>query len=292
MSISRKQAGHIASVLSEGLPYIRKFHSKIIVIKYGGAAMSRSDLKLGFAKDVALMQLVGLRPIIIHGGGPQIGIELAKKNLKSKFIMGQRVTDKDTLSTVIKVLSKDINSEIVSLINSFGAKSKGLLGNKNNLIKASKFTPIENGETIDLGFVGKVTSFNKEKIKSLLLKNIIPVIAPLGSDKYKQTYNINADLVASKVASGLKAEKLILLTDVNGISDKNKQLIPKLNINEAKKILTKNFITGGMKPKLSSAIEALTSGIKTAHIIDGRVPHAVLLEVLTDDGVGTILEEK
>ena len=291
MSISRIKAKEIASVLSEGLPYIQKFQGKIVVIKYGGAVMSQEELKIGFSKDIALMKLVGMYPVIVHGGGPQIGQELDKKKLKSKFVEGQRVTDKKTLSVVIKTLGNDINKEIVSLIKKSGGKAQGLSGNKKRLIRADKLNESYKKNTVDLGFVGKVKSIDAKAIKNILFKNIIPVIAPLGIDKKNQTLNINADLVAAKVASSLKAEKLILLTDVNGISDKNNNLLSQLNTKSAKDILNKDFIKGGMRPKLMSAIEAIESGVKAVHIIDGRVPHAVLLEVLTIEGVGTLLEK-
>ena len=291
MSISRIKAKEIASVLSEGLPYIQKFQGKIVVIKYGGAVMSQEELKIGFAKDISLMKLVGMYPVIVHGGGPQIGQELDKKKLKSKFVEGQRVTDKKTLSVVIKTLGNDINKEIVSLIKKSGGKAQGLSGNKKRLIRADKLNKSYKKNTVDLGFVGKVKSIDAKAIKSILFKNIIPVIAPLGIDNKNQSLNINADLVAAKVASSLKAEKLILLTDVNGISDKNNKLLSQLNAKSAKDILNKDFIKGGMKPKLISAIEAIESGVKAVHIIDGRVPHAVLLEVLTIEGVGTLLEK-
>lgn len=291
MSISRIKAKEIASVLSEGLPYIQRFQGKIVVIKYGGAVMSQEELKIGFAKDISLMKLVGMYPVIVHGGGPQIGQELDKKKLKSKFVEGQRVTDKKTLSVVIKTLGNDINKEIVSLIKKSGGKAQGLSGNKKRLIRADKLNKSYKKNTVDLGFVGKVKSIDAKAIKNILFKNIIPVIAPLGIDKKNQTLNINADLVAAKVASSLKAEKLILLTDVNGISDKNNNLLSQLNAKSAKDILNKDFIKGGMRPKLMSAIEAIESGVKAVHIIDGRVPHAVLLEVLTIEGVGTLLEK-
>ena len=291
MSISRIKAKEIASVLSEGLPYIQRFQGKIVVIKYGGAVMSQEELKIGFAKDISLMKLVGMYPVIVHGGGPQIGQELDKKKLKSKFVEGQRVTDKKTLSVVIKTLGNDINKEIVSLIKKSGGKAQGLSGNKKRLIRADKLNESYKKNTVDLGFVGKVKGIDAKAIKNILFKNIIPVIAPLGIDKKNQTLNINADLVAAKVASSLKAEKLILLTDVNGISDKNNNLLSQLNAKSAKDILNKDFIKGGMRPKLMSAIEAIESGVKAVHIIDGRVPHAVLLEVLTIEGVGTLLEK-
>ena len=291
MSISRIKAKEIASVLSEGLPYIQRFQGKIVVIKYGGAVMSQEELKIGFAKDISLMKLVGMYPVIVHGGGPQIGQELDKKKLKSKFVEGQRVTDKKTLSVVIKTLGNDINKEIVSLIKKSGGKAQGLSGNKKRLIRADKLNESYKKNTVNLGFVGKVKSIDAKAIKNILFKNIIPVIAPLGIDKKNQTLNINADLVAAKVASSLKAEKLILLTDVNGVSDKNNNLLSQLNAKSAKDILNKDFIKGGMRPKLMSAIEAIESGVKAVHIIDGRVPHAVLLEVLTIEGVGTLLEK-
>ena len=285
MSITRKEAENIASVLSEGLPYIRKFQSKIIVVKYGGAAMTEEKLKKSFTRDIALMRLVGMQPVIIHGGGPQIGEELSKAGIKSEFIDGLRVTTKSTMSVVKKVLGITINTEIVRLIKRFGGNAISFNHKNFKIIKASKKS---NEKGLDLGQVGKVDKILTGELRKALRKGFIPVIAPIGKsdDDY---FNINADEVAGEVAKSLNAEKLILLTDVRGIQDSENQLISKITSKQGKKILKEKFIKGGMTPKLMAALGARDAGVKSCHIIDGRVPHAVLLEVLTEEGVGTMI---
>ena len=285
MGISVKQAKNISSVLSEGLPYIQKFKGKIIVVKYGGAAMSDQRLKSGFARDIALMSLVGMKPIIVHGGGPQIAKELKKSGVTSNFISGHRVTDKPTMSVVKEILGKKINNEIVSLIKKSGGDSISFNHIKHKIIKASKFIgPDKN----DLGLVGKVDKILVSELRKNISNGYIPVIAPIGINKQGSYLNINADVVAGKVAESLKAEKLILLTDIKGILN-NKQLISRISARKGRQLINSNIIQGGMAPKLISALEAKKNGVKSCHIIDGRLPHAVLLEVLTAEGVGTMI---
>lgn len=286
MSITRKQAEKIASVLSEGLPYIQKFYNKIIVVKYGGAAMSSKVLKEGFARDIALMKLVGMQPVIVHGGGPQIAQELSKAGVVSSFESGLRITDKETMKVVKKVLGLVVNKEIVSLIETFGTKAKGLNYKNSNVVRASKLMDIKK---VDLGFVGGVKSIQVKEIRNLLRQNIVPVISPIGLNSNNQCLNVNADEVAGKISEQLKAEKLILLTDVKGISDEKNKLLSKVTNAKANKILKNGIVKGGMTPKLLSALSATKNGVKSAHIIDGRIPHAVLLEVLTKEGVGTLI---
>jgi len=285
MGISVKQAKNISSVLGEGLPYIQKFKGKIIVVKYGGAAMSDQSLKRSFARDIALMSLVGMKPVIVHGGGPQIAKELKKSGITSNFISGHRVTDKPTMSVVKKILGTTINHEIVSLIKKSGGDSISFNHIKPKIIKASKFIgPDKN----DLGLVGKVDKILVSELKKNISNGSIPVIAPIGINKQGSYLNINADVVAGKVAESLKAEKLILLTDIKGILDNNK-LISKISARTGRQLINNNIIQGGMTPKLISALEAKKNGVKSCHIIDGRLPHAVLLEVLTAEGVGTMI---
>ena len=286
MSIDRKQAQNIASVLSEGLPYIQRFYGKTIVIKYGGAAMSKTSLKEGFARDIALMKLVGMNPVIVHGGGPQIGSELKSAGIKTSFISGFRVTDRKTMKIVRKVLGQEINKEIVGLIKGFGAEAFAMTRYNKNIIRSSK---LRLNEGKDLGLVGKVESIQNKEIKKKIDKGVIPVISPLGFNRKGECLNINADLVAGKIASSLKSEKLILLTDVEGIQEKKGKLISKINKKEAKSLLAQTVVEGGMKPKLESCMEAISTGVRSCHIIDGRLPHAVLLEVLTDEGIGTMI---
>ena len=286
MGITRKQAENIASVLSEGLPYIQRFYGKIIVVKYGGAAMSDESLKRGFARDIALMKLVGMKPVIVHGGGPQIARELKKAGVISDFQSGHRITDKATMAVVKKVLGIQVNNEISSLISKSGAQSKGLNSKNSKIVRASKLI---NGSGLDLGLVGQVDKINTREIKNLILQDIVPVISPIGLDKKSQYLNINADSVAGKVAESLSAEKLILLTDVKGITDKKGKLLSKISSAKANKILKNGIVKGGMVPKLIAAVEAAKSGVSSAHIIDGRVPHAVMLEILTKEGVGTLI---
>ena len=286
MSIDRKQAQNIASVLSEGLPYIQRFYGKTIVIKYGGAAMSKTSLKEGFARDIALMKLVGMNPVIVHGGGPQIGNELKSAGIKTSFISGFRVTDRKTMKIVRRVLGQEINKEIVGLIKGFGAEAFAMTRYNKNIIRSSK---LRLNEGNDLGLVGKVESIQNKEIKKKIDKGVIPVISPLGFNRKGECLNINADLVAGKIASSLKSEKLILLTDVEGIQEKKGKLISKINKKEAKSLLAQTVVEGGMKPKLESCMEAISTGVRSCHIIDGRLPHAVLLEVLTDEGIGTMI---
>lgn len=285
MTITRKQAENIATVLSEGLPYIQKFYNKIIVVKYGGAAMTESFLKESFARDIALMKLVGMKPVIVHGGGPQIGEELKKAGVTSEFINGQRITTKSTMMVVKKVLGKNINKEIIKLLKKHGGHGLSFNHEEFKIIKASK----KHNKDVDLGYVGNVSRILKTPLQKALRSDYIPVIAPIGLNRKNDFLNINADSVAGKVAQALKAEKLILLTDVKGIGDSKNDLISKISLRKGQKLLKEDFIKGGMTPKLSAALEAKKNGVKSSHIIDGRVPHAVLLEVLTEEGVGTMI---
>jgi len=285
MTITRKQAENIATVLSEGLPYIQKFYNKIIVVKYGGAAMTESFLKESFARDIALMKLVGMKPVIVHGGGPQIGEELKKAGVTSEFINGQRITTKSTMKVVKKVLGKNINKEIIKLLKKHGGHGLSFNHEEFKIIKASK----KHNKDVDLGYVGNVSRILKTPLQKALRNDYIPVIAPIGLNRKNDFLNINADSVAGKVAQALRAEKLILLTDVKGIGDSKNDLISKISLRKGQKLLKEDFIKGGMTPKLSAALEAKKNGVKSSHIIDGRVPHAVLLEVLTEEGVGTMI---
>tara|TARA_Y100000590_G_scaffold131492_3_gene150243 strand:- start:97 stop:960 length:864 start_codon:yes stop_codon:yes gene_type:complete len=286
MGITVKQAQTISSVLSEGLPYIQKFKGKIIVVKYGGAAMSDLNLKRNFTKDIALMSLVGMKPVIVHGGGPQIAKELKKSGITSNFIGGHRVTDKSTMSVVKKILGKQVNYEIVNLIKKSGGDSISFNHIKPKIIKASRYLSPDNN---DLGLVGKVDRVLVSELKKALSIGSIPVIAPIGVNKKGDFLNINADVVAGKVAERLKAEKLILLTDIKGILDPKNNLISKISPLRGRQLIKDNIIKGGMTPKLIAALEAKRNGVKSCHIIDGRLPHAVLLEVLTAEGVGTMI---
>ena len=286
MGISVKQAKNISSVLSEGLPYIQKFKGKTIVVKYGGAAMSDQSLKKNFARDIALMSLVGMKPVIVHGGGPQIAKELKKSGITSTFISGHRVTDNRTMTIVKRILGKQINHDIVNLIKKSGGDSISYNHIKPKIIKSSEYISPDKD---DLGLVGKVDKILVSKLKKALSFGSIPVIAPIGVSKDGSYLNINADVVAGKVAESLKAEKLILLTDIKGILDDNKQIISKISANKGRKLIKDNIIKGGMTPKLLAALEAKKNGVKSCHIIDGRLPHAVLLEVLTAEGVGTMI---
>ena len=274
--------------LLESLPYIRQFYDKTIVIKYGGHAMVEERLKQSFAKDIILMKYVGLDPVIVHGGGPQIGELLKRLGKESRFVKGIRVTDNETMDVVEMVLVGKVNKEIVGLINHYGGKAVGLSGKDGGLIKAKKLK--NRGE--DMGMVGEVKSVNPKVIETLDRDKFIPVIAPVGVGDDGKTYNINADTVAGKIAAALKAEKLILLTDVQGVLDKNKKLISALSVAEVKKLIKNETATGGMIPKLECCLDAIKGGVSKAHIIDGRIAHAVLLEVFTDAGVGTEIYKK
>ncbi|MFQ5441378.1 MAG: acetylglutamate kinase [Thermodesulfobacteriota bacterium] len=274
--------------LFEALPYIRKFYNKTVVIKYGGSAMVEESLKKSFARDVVLMKYVGLNPVIVHGGGPQIGGLLERLGKETKFVKGIRVTDDETMDVVEMVLVGKVNKEIVGLINFYGGRAVGLGGKDGALIKAKRLK-IRGAE---MGLVGDVESINPAVIESLEESSFIPVIAPVGGGADGRSYNINADTVAGKVASALKAEKLMLLTDVQGVLDKKKNLISTLSLAESRKLITGKVASGGMIPKLKCCIEAVASGVERAHIIDGRVEHAVLLEVFTDAGIGTVIARR
>ena len=293
-----KKPKYIAEVLTEALPYIKKFRGKVIVIKYGGNAMSDETLKEGFARDVVLMKLVGMQPVVIHGGGPQIGETLNKLGKKSKFIEGMRVTDNETMDIVETVLGGVINKEIVTLINHFGGNAVGLCGRDGGLIEAKKMIVEKDNpefdvpEIIDLGHVGDVHNIDKSVIEEIIKDDSIPVVAPVGTDKSGQSYNINADLVAGKVAEILEAEKLIMLTNTKGLLDENGKVLTGVSVEEVDKLISDGIIHGGMLPKIRSALNAVHGGIQTSHIIDGRVQHAVLLEILTDEGVGTLIHRQ
>jgi acetylglutamate kinase len=295
MTMTRDSALNVANVLTEALPFIRRFAGKTIVIKYGGNAMVDEALKHGFARDVVLMKLVGLNPIVVHGGGPQIGKLLADLKIESNFVDGMRVTDTDTMNVVQMVLGGQVNQEIVSLINKSGGSAVGLTGKDANLIHAQKMLLERTGpemkapEIIDIGHVGEVVKINRAVLDILTSGDIIPVIAPIGFGADGETYNINADLVAGKVAAELKAEKLILLTDVPGLQDGNGELISSLTASQVNELIQDGTITGGMLPKIDCALSAVEAGVNSAQIIDGRVAHAVLLELLTNQGVGTMI---
>ena len=286
-----------ADILLEALPYIRRFYNKTIVVKYGGHAMVDDVLKDSFARDLVLMKYIGIHPVVVHGGGPQIGSFLKKVGKDSQFIQGMRVTDAETMSIVEMVLVGSVNKEIVGMMNRHGGKAVGLSGKDGNLIQAEKYYLNEEKakdtppEIIDIGLVGKVTSINAELINSLVRDGFIPVIAPTGVGAAGETYNINADLVAGAVASALKAEKLMLLTDVSGVWDENQALINTMNRDRVLQLIDDGVIKGGMFPKVKCCMKALRGGVSKAHIIDGRLKHAVLLEMFTDRGIGTEIVE-
>jgi acetylglutamate kinase len=295
MSLNQQAASQIAAVLTESLPYIKRFTGKTIVIKYGGNAMVEDALKHNFARDIVLMKLVGMNPIVVHGGGPQIGELLKRLNIESKFVNGMRVTDNATMDVVEMVLGGQVNKEIVSLINQQGGQAIGLSGKDGNLIKASKLSVTQNSaamassEIIDIGHVGQVDQINVELLNSLTANHLIPVIAPIGVGSDGATYNINADLVAGELAAVMGAEKLMLLTNVPGLLDKQEQVLTGLTASRVDELIADGTITGGMLPKISCALDAVKGGAKSAHIIDGTVPHSVLLEIFTDQGVGTLI---
>ena len=295
MTLSIDAAKNVARVLTEALPYIQRFTNKTIVIKYGGNAMIDENLQRQFAQDIVLMKLVGINPIVVHGGGPQIGQVLAALNIESNFVDGMRVTDNKTMDVVQMVLGGSVNQSIVSLINQSGGKAVGLTGKDAKLIKAKKLfierfsDDLKTPEMIDIGQVGEVVSIDRTILDLLISSDIIPVIAPIGVGANNETYNINADLVAGKIAEALNAEKLILLTNVAGLQDKQGQLLSGLTASRVEALIKDGTITGGMLPKIACALNAVNNGVKTSHIIDGTVAHAVLLEVLTDEGVGTLI---
>jgi len=282
-----------AKILVEALPYIRRFYDKTIVIKYGGSTMEEETLKRSFALDVVLLKYIGLNPVVVHGGGPQIGELLTRIGKKSQFIEGMRVTDGETMDVVEMVLVGKVNKEIVNLINQQGGKAVGLSGKDGRLITAKRLKLTKSRgkddapEIIDIGMVGEVTAINPGVIEALKRENFIPVIAPVGAGEEGETYNINADLVAGKVAAALKAEKFILLTDVAGMLDEKKQLTPTLVAEKAKRLIAQKVISSGMSPKVNCCLQALEEGVTKAHIVDGTVEHAILLEIFTDVGIGT-----
>ena len=286
---------HKAHTLAEALPYIKRFFDKTIVIKYGGNAMTDADLRECFASDVVLLKLVGMNPVIVHGGGPQINQVLDKIGKKGEFIQGMRVTDEETMDIVEMVLGGQINKEIVHMINRQGGKAVGLTGQDGNFIHAKKLLVANKDkpdEMIDIGQVGEITGIDPRLINFLDQGDFIPVIAPIGVGPNGETYNINADVVAGKLAEVLGAEKLILLTNTPGVLDKEGNLLTGLTPKEIDALVEDGTLSGGMLPKIASALDAARSGVKSVHIIDGRVEHALLLEVLTDDGVGTLIKAK
>jgi len=295
MSLTNSKAKNIAHVLTEALPYINRFVGKTFVIKYGGNAMVDETLKNSFARDIVLMKRIGMNPIVVHGGGPQIGHLLKRLGKDSEFFQGMRVTDSETMDVVQMVLGGLVNKEIVTLINRQGGAAVGLTGKDADLIHARKLTftrdnPEMNApEIIDIGHVGEVASFDTSVIDLLIHGNFIPVIAPIGVGKDGQSYNINADLVAGKLARVLEAEKLMLLTNTAGVLNKQGELLTGLNPARVQALIEEGTIEGGMLPKVRCALDAVQGGVHTAHIIDGRVEHAVLLEIFTDEGVGTLI---
>lgn len=288
-----KKSMERAAILLEALPYIRRFYDKTVVIKYGGHAMVDETLKGMFAMDIVMMKYVGINPVVVHGGGPQIGNVLKKIGKDSKFIHGMRVTDKETMDVVEMVLAGNVNKEIIGLINHHGGNAVGLTGKDGNLIQAEKYVLNEDKakdtppEIMDLGLVGKVKKLNTDLIESLTNDGFIPVIAPIGVGDRGETYNINADIVAGEIAAALQAEKLVLLTDVKGVLDKEGQLINTISGDEVKRLIDVGAIEGGMYPKVKCCLKALGGGTKKAHIIDGRLKHSILLEIFTDEGIGT-----
>ncbi len=295
MSLSREAAGNVATVLTEALPYIQRFTGKTIVVKFGGNAMVDSELKEQFARDVVLMKLVGMNPVVVHGGGPQIGELLDKLKIESRFVDGMRVTDSATMDVVEMVLGASVNKEIVALLNRNGGKAIGVTGKDGQLIRARKLTASRRTpemaaeEIVDIGHVGEVERIDTGVLDMLLNSDFIPVIAPIGVGPDGASYNINADIVAGKMAEVLKAEKLMLLTNVAGLMDKSGTVLTGLSTQQVDELIADGTIHGGMLPKIRCALEAVKAGVTSSHIIDGRVPHAVLLEIFTHEGVGTLI---
>ena len=298
MSLQAERAQNIARVLIEALPYIRRFSGKTMVIKYGGNAMVEEQLKDSFARDVVMMKLVGLNPVVVHGGGPQIGALLQRLGKASEFVQGMRVTDSETMDVVEMVLGGLVNKEIVNLINQHGGAAVGLTGKDGDLIRARKLLlrrdapELAAPEIIDIGHVGEVESIDAGVVNMLVGGNFIPVIAPIGVGEDGRSYNINADLVAGKMAEVLHAEKLILLTNTAGLLDADGQLIRELDVGRVHALIADGVIHGGMLPKIRCALEAVQGGVRAAHILDGRVEHAVLLDLFTDEGVGTLIRAR
>jgi|TARA_Y100000991_G_scaffold65441_1_gene48947 acetylglutamate kinase len=280
-----------AQVLTEALPYIQKFHGHTVVIKYGGNAMIDEQLKNNFARDVVLMKLVGINPIIVHGGGPQIGDLLNKLGIESKFVSGMRITDADTMDVVQMVLGGLVNKEIVSLINTHGGRAVGITGKDGGLLKARKLSAQtvdeDTEESVDIGQVGEITEVNVDVLETLTESQFIPIIAPIGVGEDGESYNINADIVAGKVAEAMSASKLVLLTNTPGILDAEQKTLSGLSKTDVESLISNGIINEGMLPKVDCALSAVSSGVSSVQIIDGRVPHALLLEIFTDSGVGT-----
>ena len=296
--LSLARATEVAQVLSEALPYIQKFSGRTIVVKYGGNAMIDDALKASFARDIVLMQAVGMRPIVVHGGGPQIGELLERLNIESRFVDGMRVTTEETMDVVEMVLGGLVNKEIVSLLNLAGGRAMGLTGKDGQLIRAKqlkierKSPELEAPEIIDIGHVGQVESIDTRVLTMLTENDVIPVVAPIGVGPTGESYNINADLVAGKLAEVLNAEKLMLLTNTAGVLDQTGQVVTGLVSDEVRALIDDGTISGGMLPKVACALSAVNAGVNSAHIVDGRVPHSVLLEIFTDQGVGTQILRK
>ena len=293
MSLSRDDATQVARVLTESLPYIQRFTGRTIVIKFGGNAMVDPQLFETFARDVVLMKLVGMNPVIVHGGGPQIGALLDRLQIKSEFVEGMRVTDAPTMNVVEMVLGASVNKEIVDCIHRNGGRAVGLTGKDGELLKAQKLQLDSAGEDLrDIGLVGEVTSVDIQVLKMLGDSDFIPVIAPIAGGADGKTYNINADLVAGKIAEVLHAEKLMLLTNVAGLLDQKGDVLTGLSTEEVDRLISDGVVQGGMLPKIRCALDAVKHGVTSAHIIDGRVPHATLLEIFTDEGIGTLISNK
>ncbi len=296
MSLNREDAAQIARVLTQALPYIRRFAGKTVVVKYGGNAMVDPDLKDSFARDVVLMKLVGINPVVVHGGGPQIGALLERLNIQSRFVDGMRVTDSQTMDVVEMVLGATVNKEIVANIGRHGGRAVGVTGKDGRLIRARKMAArpgsVQGSEIVDIGHVGEVVAIDRELLDLFMASDFIPVVAPVGVDDTGQSYNINADLVAGRIAEVLRAEKLVLLTNVAGLLDANGDVQTGLDSATVQQMIADGVIHGGMLPKIQCALDAVIGGVTSAHIIDGRVPHAVLLEILTDEGVGTLITNR
>ncbi|KRU22638.1 acetylglutamate kinase [Psychrobacter piscatorii] len=297
MTLNLDDAKNTAEVLTTALPYIQRFVDKLIVVKYGGNAMTDPELESSFARDIVLLKTVGIHPVVVHGGGPQVDNLLKELGRQSDRIDGMRVTDKSTMDIVEMVLGGSVNKSIVSLINKHGGRAIGLTGKDANLIQAKKLMMEKIGNDgvavpVDLGFVGDVVSVNKDVINMLISSDFIPVIAPLGVDKEGNTYNINADLVAGKVAEFLQAEKLMLLTNIKGVLGRDGEVVTGLTPKKVDALIEDGTISGGMIPKIQCALDAVRSGVKSAVIVDGRVPHATLLEIFTNEGVGTLISRE
>lgn len=287
-SLTLNEAKHISEVITTALPYIQRYKDKLIVVKYGGNAMTDPVLESSFARDIVLLKTVGIHPVVVHGGGPQVDNLMGELGRESDRIDGMRVTDKATMDVVEMVLGGSVNKSIVNLINKHGGQAIGLTGKDANLIKATKLTINDkDGTPIDLGFVGQVAHVNTGVINMLIQSDFIPVIAPLGVDEHGETYNINADLVASRVAECLNAERLLLLTNIKGVLDKDGNVLTSLSPTDVDNLIADGTISGGMIPKIAGALDAVRAGLRSVTIVDGRVPHACLLEIFTEEGVGT-----